>query len=123
MKKIYFWLLSVALIYSGIYLHWIGARGAEISTLGALGFMILLAISLRSWLHRNYWTPAWVMLLMGLSIYELGRATEYVDANGLLHESLPFLAGGAGFVFLGIAYAVFLILRKLLGRLINVFQP
>ena len=108
MKKIYFWLLSIGLIYGGIFLQWIGASGIEISTLGALSFMILFILSVRSWLSRNYWTPAWLILLMGVSIYELGRLTEYVDANGLLHESLPFLAGGAGFIFLGALYATML---------------
>ena len=113
------WLLSVALIYGGIFIRWIGARneyhdtnwisGFEVSAIGALGLVILIALSLFGWFRRCYWTPALLLPCLGVSIYLLGSATEYVDAYGRLHESLPFLAGGAGFFFLGIGYFILLI--------------
>lgn len=118
--------LSTGLVYGGIYLQWIGAKSEwlssfNVSALGALGILILIALKLPSWLCHCYWTPALLLPCFGISVYVLGGATEYVDAQNRLHESLPFLAGGAGFFVIGVAYFILLVLLnlyKLIRRLI-----
>lgn len=138
MKKIYFWVLSICLVYAGILLRWIGTKneyydqsgvfhemgpawinGYDISAIGASIFLILFISSIRIWLLRSYFTPAGLILLMGVSIYEFAGATEYVDAHNQLRESLPFLAGGAGFIFLGALYATMIGADRLLLRKIR----